>query len=168
MHADFLFIVAEIAAAFAGFASLVAALSKRGNRSPEQERLDFLTLQNVLLLSLLAVAFALLPNLLERQNLSPAVAWRSSAAAFALGVGSYCAYILRQIPGRYRELRQKVPFSFRLNAGILLLCLVAQGFCAAGAAPLSAYLLGLSALLYNAGFGFVRLFVSLRPQSPAV
>lgn len=56
MHSDFLFIIAEIAAAFAGFASLVAAISRREDRSSDQERLDFLTLQNVLLLSLLAVA----------------------------------------------------------------------------------------------------------------
>jgi hypothetical protein len=40
MHSEFLFIIAENAAAFAGFASLVAAISTRGGRSAEQEQLD--------------------------------------------------------------------------------------------------------------------------------
>jgi hypothetical protein len=166
VHEDFLFIVAEIAAAFAGFASLVAAISRRADRTLVEQRLDFGTLQNVLMLSLLTVAFALLPNLLERQDLDTALAWRASAAAFAVVVGIYATYVLKELPGVYRDLGKRVPPTFRVNAGLLLAGLILDVFCVFGALPLSIYLLGLAALLYNAGFGFVRLFVSMKPGSP--
>ena len=166
MHADLLFIIAEIAAAFAGFASLVAAISRRSSPGPQQDRLDFGTLQNVLLLSLLSVGFALFPNVLERQGLSAAIAWRTSAAAFAIVVGTYVGYVLRTLPAAYRELGRRVPPSFVFNAVLIILGLSVQVLCAAGLVPLATYLLPLSTILYAAGFGFVRLFVSLRPDSP--
>lgn len=52
MHDDFLFIIAEIAAAFAGFAGLVVVISRREDQSPEQALLVLGNLQNVLTLRL--------------------------------------------------------------------------------------------------------------------
>lgn len=49
MHDDFLFIIAEIAAAFAG---LVVVISRREDQSPEQALLVLGNLQNVLTLRL--------------------------------------------------------------------------------------------------------------------
>ena len=164
MYSDLLFIIAEIAAAFAGFASLVAAISRREGNSYEQEILDFYTLRNVLLLSLLTIAFALVPNLLERQVSTPLVAWRMSAATFVVVVGGYVVFTLGRFPRAYQGVGRTMPLSFWMNAVVLFFGLIGQFFLAAGQAPVSIYLLSLSALIYCAGFGFVRLFTSLRPR----
>ena len=163
MHADFLFIIAEIGAAFAGFASLVAAISRRGDRSADQERLDFGTLQNVLLLSLQAIAFALLPNLLERLTGSESTAWRVAATCYAPVIAGYVAYTLGRLPRTYGHVGRQVPATFWLNAALIIATVVIQVLVATASVPAVAYLAGISVLLYCAGFGFVRLFVSLRP-----
>jgi hypothetical protein len=89
MPHDFLFIVAEIAIAFAGFAGLVVAISGRQGRSPERARLELVLLRNVLLIGLLVVAFALFPSLLLQMGAEPEAAWRVSAAVFLLVLGGH-------------------------------------------------------------------------------
>lgn len=54
MHTDLLFIVAEVGAAFTGFATLVAVISHLSGRPPVQVRLHFRLLQNELISSLFA------------------------------------------------------------------------------------------------------------------
>lgn len=164
MHADFLFITAEIAAAFAGFASLVAIISTRGDRSPAHEELDFLTLRNVLFLSLMTIFFALLPNLLGRLLSETVVAWRAAAVGYVVVVAPYTAYFYRLMSGVYGGIGTSVPSTFHFNATLLLLSAIAMTLTATNAVAPEIYLLGVANLLYNAGFGFVRLFVSLRPQ----
>ncbi|GEM_PF-5993354 len=174
MHADFLYIVAEIAAAFAGFSSLVAAISRRSEDAPEpisprsedapeQLEMDFRTLRNVLLLSLQAVLYALLPNLLERQGLTPEVAFRIAGAFLFMAGGAYVLFTIRQLPNAYHQLGRTVPSSFKLNAGLILAGCAMQAASALGLVPIHTYLVSLSFFVYCAGFGFVRLFVSLRP-----
>ena len=165
MHSDFLFIVAEIAAAFVGFSSLVAVISSRTDRTPEREEFDFYTLRNVLLLSLMAIFFALLPNLLERLSADARLAWRISAAIYSGVIGLYIVYTWPLFTRTYRGIGRSVPATFHVNALALFLCAIAQTFAAVDRIAADTYLIGLSVLLYNAGFGFVRLFVSLRPQS---
>jgi hypothetical protein len=64
VHTEFLFIVAEVPVAFAGFAGLVFAISGRRDQEPEQTRLQFELLRNVLGTSLLVIAFALIPPMI--------------------------------------------------------------------------------------------------------
>ena len=132
----------------------MAAIARRSDRSSKQEQLDFFTLQNVLLLSLLTIAFALLPNLLERQLEAATTAWRVSAGVYIGAIGTYVAFTLNLFPGVYREVGRKIPNSFLMNAVLLILGLLTQALIAFGAAPPSAYLLSLASLLYCAGFGF--------------
>ena len=70
---------------------------------------------------------------------------------------------INTLPRAYRELGRRLPMSFRVNAGLIIVSVVAQALCAFGLLPFGSYLVGLSVLLYAAAFGFVRLFVSLRP-----
>ena len=163
MHDDLLFVMAEIAAAFAGFSSLVAAISRRGDDTPEQVEFDFRTLRNVLLLSLQAILFALVPVLLERQGLSSEAAFRAAAALFAITGAAYVAYTIRSLPAAYREIGRRTPLSFQINAGMLIVGLLSQAASALGLLPIHTYLLALAVFIYCAGFGFVRLFVSHRP-----
>ena len=64
----------------------------------------------------------------------------------------------------FSQFGRTVPLSFKLNATLVLLGVTSQGGGALGLLPFHTYLVALSFFLYCAGFGFVRLFVSLRPQ----
>jgi hypothetical protein len=161
VHTDFLFIVAEIAAAFAGFASLAAAIATRQEQTLDQARLDFRTLQNVLVLSLLTIAFSLVPSAIARQGIEAPTAWRVCAAAFCVAKASYLAYFLPQILTAYRSLGRRAPISFVANACLAAGSCIVLGACAAGMLPPSSYLLSLIVLLYLAGFGFIRFFISM-------
>ena len=164
MHADLLFVMAEIAAAFAGFSSLVAAIARRDSNDRDQLEFDFRTLRNVLLLSLQAIAYALLPTVIEGQGVSSELSFRLSACVFFLAGGPYLAFTLRQIPNAYSRLSRTVPLSFWINAGAVIIAVGAQAFVGLGLLPIHTYLIALALFLYCAGFGFVRLFVSLRPS----
>ena len=167
MHSDFLFIVAEIAAAFAGFASLAAVISQRRESGDPRSTLDFRTLQNVLMLSLMTVAFALMPSLLERQNLAPATVWRIAAGVYVAGVSVYVWYFLQRIMNAYGGVGRELPRSFIINIAFVFASIGSQIGVMGGFAPASTYLLAISVVLYCAGFGFVRLFVSFAPDADA-
>ena len=79
VHTEFLFIVAEVAVAFAGFAGLVVAISGMRDQEPEKARLQFELLRNVLGTSLLAITFALIPPMIADMGASPEATWRGSA-----------------------------------------------------------------------------------------
>jgi hypothetical protein len=159
VHDDLLFVMA----AFAGFASLVAAISRRGDDSPEQVEYDFRTLRNVLLLSLQAILYALAPVLLARQGLSTEFAFRASGVLMFVAGGVYVLFTLSALPAAYGQLGRTVPLSFKLNAGVVIGGILSQGASALGWIPTDTYVLAIAGFLYCAGFGFVRLFVSLRP-----
>ena len=163
MHDDLLFVMAEIAAAFAGFSSLVAAISRRGNESADQIEFDFRTLRNVLLLSLQAILFALAPSLVESQGFSTEMAVRLSGGFVFVVGGAYTLFTIRALPAAYHQVGRTVPLSFKVNSGIVMTAIALQGANALGVVPTNTYLLAVAGFLYCAGFGFVRLFVSLRP-----
>ena len=81
---DILLSMAEIAAAFAGFAALAGVI---GRRSAESQQLDFERLRSVVIASLVVVVASLLPIVLSRFGLSDVVAWRlASGLALALNL----------------------------------------------------------------------------------
>ncbi len=86
MQSEFLFTVAEVAVAFAGFAGLIVAISGRQGRSAAEVRLDLVLLTNVLSTSLVAVAFALIPATFLGMGMEPGDAWRGSAFLCAVGL----------------------------------------------------------------------------------
>lgn len=75
MESDYgvLLSIAEVAAAFAGFAALAGIL---GRYSLEAVRLDFERLKTVVVISMLVVITALLPIVLQRFHIEPALAWQ--------------------------------------------------------------------------------------------
>ena len=161
MHSDLLFIIAEIGAAFAGFSSLVAAISRRSDDGPERVQLIFKSLHNALMASLIVVAFALLPSIVIRQSVEPEVAWRSSAAACSLLFSLYIASALRRLLGAYRASGEAVPRGFMFNTAASIGCVLIFAACAVGVFPTSSYLVALAGILYCAGVAFLRFFVSM-------
>jgi hypothetical protein len=127
MQSEFLFTVAEIAVAFAGFAGLVIAISRRQGRSAADAQLDLELLKNVLGGSLMAIAFALIPATLLGMDVKPSVAWRSSAFLYAIAFVLYMARTLPRAYASYRASSRSVPLSYRLNTGlgvVVIVCLV--------------------------------------------
>ena len=104
--AEFLFIIAEVAVAFAGFASIVAVLGQRSTR--DHPRLDASRLRGLLECSLVVVAFSLFPYAATRFFANDPAAWRLSGglfAAVALGVAFGMLTRRRQFSGFPAEYR---------------------------------------------------------------
>jgi hypothetical protein len=165
VHTELLFTIGEIAVAFAG---LVVALARRGDRSIEVARLDVVHLKNVLAQSLFAVAFAILPAMLNAMGVGVDAAWRSSAILFAVLYGLYMARIVPAGNAGFRSSGQRVPVLFRVNSVIAFLMVAVLVLCGAGIVPTSAYLPVLGFCLYASGISFVRVFLSVARGGAAV
>jgi hypothetical protein len=165
-HADFLFIVAEIAIAFAGFAGLVTVISKREDRSAAQSHLDVERLKVVLVLSLLTAAFALLPSLISRMEADPETAWRVAAGLFLVVSVGFLGRSVPVVLRAYGPANHGVPRTVWLSLGVIGAKWIALALCAIGILPVSTYLAALFATLYLAGVTFVRIFVSLASDTP--
>jgi hypothetical protein len=157
-----LHVVAELAVAFAGFASLVSILgTRRGRDAPE---IDALRLRGMLETSLLVAAFALVPILVHESGLDAALSWRVSAGCFAFSVA--CVFIVqkRRTNAAAPETGYQAPH--HLTATFYFLVFVSFGSLLGttlGVLPNAsfAYGLGLFAFLAYAGLLFVRLVSSL-------
>ncbi len=100
-EAEFLFTIAEVAAAFAGFSTLVVVVAQRSRYSTSG--LSTVRLTNMLRLSLLVILFSLVPYLPMYLGVAEIDAWRISSGLFAL---LWLAYFLdclrRAVPTRFR------------------------------------------------------------------
>ncbi len=81
-HGDLLLTIAEVAVAFAGFASIVGILGQRSASSPP--RVNALRMRIMLLHSLILVAFSLVPHLLHSYGLQDEMVWRASSALYLI------------------------------------------------------------------------------------
>ena len=157
-----LFVIAQIAVAFAGFASLVAVIGHR--RGHDHPSWDAARLEGMLRLSLFTGAFALLPFIPYQAGLSQMTTWRLCAGLFAgSGVCTmlYTIKRLRAVPN--------IRIATRWGFFWMSLSFSAQGILAAAsigwiARPAAAYLFGLYAYLVLTGLIFLRLIKSLAAE----
>jgi len=157
--ASFLFILAEIAVGFAGFASIVAVLGQRSTR--DHPRLDAFRLRGLLECSLLVVAFSLVPYAISRFSAGDLTVWRLSSGLFfvagtAVTVATFAHHrSIAHIP---------IPMGMRLVVLALYivplpaLLLTAIGIFGDRSSPI--YLLCLLSYLLAGGIGFFRVMVS--------
>ncbi len=148
--------MAEIAAAFAGFAALVSVIRRRSDQAAEAVH-DLLRLRLVIGGSVAGVAAALVPVGLDGYGFEPATTWRLAALAFLFfGYG-----ILISFTSAYQPVRGSFPPD-RLAVAVVMsleaieqLSLVAVlfGLSSNGAAL---YVTALIANICQAGFIFVR------------
>lgn len=164
---DFLFVVAEIAVAFTGFAGLVAVLARGTDRCVEHERLDSARLECALSISLLTAGFALFPSLPIQLGLSLEHAFRVAALSFLLiSAPLFARFTLLQI-AQYRKAKLALPLSYLANTSIYFCHLVILGLCALGLIDWEYYLVAVFLLLYISATGFLRVFVSLAQSNLA-
>jgi hypothetical protein len=162
---DVLQTMAQIAVAFVGFSGIVAAFSRQPGRWGS---LDLLRAQNLIIVGLSAMFFALLPSGLDAADLAERTIWRGSSATMALGGAISLAGRLRMFAKL--PLEERFPMSptwLAIMAGSSFLNVVAQSMNAAAwpyEPQRAVYTFGVLYMLLLAGGLFLRL-VSLRPSS---
>ncbi len=164
---DILLTTAEMAVAFAGFASLVTILGRRSSRV--DPRIIAMRFRGMLTNSLLVVAFSMIPLVLFRYGLGEMVVWRLSSVLLALAGGiNFLALFLHARP----LLMEAVPISSVRRAvtfGLIGLAEVVLVLNASGVAkPIAgaAYLTGLLLFLSIAGFAAAWLFLTFLDEAP--
>ncbi len=158
---DILLTTAELAVAFAGFASLVTILAHKSSRV--DPRIVAIRFRGMLTNSLLVVAFSMIPLVLFRYGLGETVVWRLSSVLLALAGGiNFLALFLRGRPLRTEavpisSVRRAVTFGLFGLAEVVLV-LNASGLTEPIAS--AAYLTGLLLFLCIAGFAAAWLFLT--------
>lgn len=163
--ADVFLTLAEVAVAFAGFASLVAIL---GEKSAEDDpRVLGVRMRAMLLASLIVVAFSLFPVVVGRFGAEPATIWAVANACLLIVTAAYLAWIAvvfrslaREVGGPRRFQRVVILPVLALTFASLATVLVVNLFLASPALYLSA----LALLLLQAGFAFSLIVFSFLPR----
>jgi hypothetical protein len=168
---DVLLTLAEVAVAFAGFASIVAVFQAHWTRN--DTRFDLFRFWVMLAFSLAALVFSLLPFLPHFLGLSEATTWRSSSALLALFVvvnGVFIARLIRlRVPLVVSSLTRSLSLGANATYAVTLAAQIANICGLLGGPGFGLYLLGLLLLLVGAGVNFVRLVwvASSQLNSPA-
>jgi hypothetical protein len=89
IHQDFLFTIAEVGAAFAGFSTLISVIGLRSSDAASPTKVI-----SMLILSILAVSFALIPNLIPLYELPISQSWRFLCLLYAIIWAAYWVFIL--------------------------------------------------------------------------
>lgn len=156
-NTDTLLSMAEIAAAFAGFAALVSVI-RRTTDSPADAAHDLLRLRLVIASSVAGVAAALIPIGIDGYGLDASLTWRLAALLFLFfdnGIIASFVSAYRPVRGTFEPDRLAVTVVMALEVveqGSLLVVLFGLPV---GNAP-ALYVTALIANLCQAGFIFVR------------
>jgi hypothetical protein len=162
-------LVAELAVALAGFASIVAVIGQRQGR--DSTEIDAIRLQWMLGISLYTAACALLPSLPLNAGVSENLTWRMCSFGFATSGGAILALTLRRLSrvaeyplGRGRSFFDPNSLSWLvlscglMGSAVVLLLVAAVGWIPR---PSVVYLWGLYVYLSVAALLFLRLVRSL-------
>ena len=161
---DILLTTAEIAVAFAGFASLISVIGRGASPNP---RLAAFQLRFALEVALFVAAFSLIPLIPLEFGLAPESSWRLSSFLFVVA-----SQLVTFTMGRrwYRSSDLSVGTTVKATAVVLslgadlLLLINALGFFGSAVFPI--YLVGLFANLGLAGFYFLLVVASVFAPGP--
>ena len=167
-NTDTLLSLAEVAAAFAGFAALVSVIPRGSDRSSTPAH-DILRLRLVIASGVAGVAAALLPVGVSAYGPEPDVVWRVSAVGFLiLDYGVMASFVTAYTPvrGTFPPDRLAVVVVTALEVieqgGLLAVILGLGPF-----SPSAIYVTALIANICQAGFVFVRFIGSAFQHGPA-
>lgn len=164
-ESDTLLTVAEVAVAFAGFASLVGILGH--GTSAADPRVLSLRMRAMLLASLLVVGFSLIPVILDGYGARPHLVWTASSLMLLGTTLAYGWWLQRAISLLGRAGLTPSPFQRRVIVPTLLLTLLAAAVLLLAnlivAVP-AIYLTALAFLLFQSGFAFCLIVFSFLPQ----
>ncbi len=164
-NSDFLLTIAEIAVAFAGFASLVTALTERSDG--EHPMVQATRFRGMVILSLTVVAFSLVPFVPLRLGASSAMSWRITSGLFLLatfgcmwrGAREMAAGRAAGVPNRPNAVLRSVVTFGGICVSAVLLGANALGLFPSEISP-GVYIVALLLFLLSAGVLFVALLFS--------
>ena len=165
---DVLLTLAEVAVAFAGFASLVGVLGQR--RSADDSRVIGLRMRGMLLSSLMVVAFSIFPIILDWYGVSPALRWRGSSVVLLFATVGYYVWFVGSLRALTRAEIPTTRFQTRVVVPILLFVAMTLGvllFANVFSATPAVYLTALATLLFQSGFAFCLIVFSFLPRLEA-
>ena len=163
-EAEILLTVAEVAVAFAGFASLVSILG-RGTADVEPRVLS-LRMRAMLISSLLVVGYALVPVIFDAYGSPPHMAWTGSSLLLLVTNLGYYWWLQRAILTLGRVGLAATRFQRRVIIPTLLLTLMGVSVLLAANLRLAMpaiYLTALVLLLFQSGFAFCLIVFSFLP-----
>lgn len=156
-NTDSLLSLAEIGAAFAGFAALVSVI-RTASEKPAEAAHDLLRLQLVISSSVAGVAAALIPVGLDGYGLDAGLTWRVAAVLFLIfdnGIIATFVSSYQPVRGEFEPDRLAVSVVGCLEV-VEQLSLVAVVFGVPVGTPSALYVTALIANICQAGFIFVR------------
>ena len=156
---DILLTVAEIAVAFAGFASIVAIFQARWTQ--DDAPFDLFRFWVMLAFSLAALLFALIPFPLHFLGVAPSEVWRASSLLLACFVVANTLFVgrlyWRGVAAVVTSLNPVIAvFAYAIYA-VILIAQIANAAGLLGGPGFGLYLLGLLLILFSAALNFVRL-----------
>jgi hypothetical protein len=160
---DLLLVIAQLAVAFAGFASIATAL-RDGTRA--HAFVDAGRLTNMLIVSLCTALLSLAPTIPRLLGYPEPMVWRSSAVVALMSIVLFAPGIVR------RTLRMRLHSGFNVvtngvNMALAALAAVVFLICAlnlAGTRPSATYVIGLLLMLLICSLVFFRVISSLLQQ----
>jgi hypothetical protein len=164
-ESDILLTIAEVAVAFAGFASLVSILGR--GTSADDTRVLSLRMRAMLLTSLLVVGFSLIPVIMDTYGVRPGLTWTVCSVVLLAASLSYYRWLQQGIvtlgragltPSRLQR-RVIIP-TLLITLAVVSLLLLAN---VALARP-AVYLTALALLLFQSGFAFSLIVFSFLPR----
>ena len=157
---DLLLTIAEVAVAFAGFASIVSVLGRRSSDTPEY--INALRMRAMILSSLLAVAFSILPFVLHSYGLTGGMLWRTSSAVLLLASTGLAYSILSRIFAVPATATRRTWIAVVVFATLASTVLTAgaNALGATGTSAAAVYLTSIALLLFLAGFVFSFILIS--------
>jgi hypothetical protein len=164
-ESEILLTVAEVAVAFAGFASLVSILGR--GTSADDPRVLSLRMRAMLLTSLLVVAFSLIPVIMDSYGVQTRLTWTATSIVLLVASMTYFRWLGRGIrtlgragltPSRLQR-RIIIP-TFMVTLAVVSLLLLANVLLAMPAV----YLTALALLLFQSGFAFSLIVFSFLPR----
>lgn len=165
-ESELLLTYAEVAVAFAGFASLVSILGQR--TSADHQLVLSARMRTMLVTSLLVTAFSLFPLIVSRYGAGPTLIWLISTVVLLVATVAYLVWIL----GAFRSLRQNVPpnrFQRRVILPVLYLTFLALAAVLVANTVVRSpalYITALSLMLFQGGFAFALIVFSFLPRLP--
>lgn len=158
---DLLLTISEVAAAFAGFASLVTILGQRAAR--DDVRVSSVRMRAMVLYSLLVVAFSLLPFFFNRYGMPEIIVWRMSSLLFAIAIAAVETWLIRQViwlGSLHLPSRRPVLFVVLPTLSSAMLLLLANATLVPSSQAAAVYLTGLGLMIFLAGFVFALILFS--------
>jgi hypothetical protein len=162
LGSDFLQTLAELSIAFAGFSSIVVIFRRR--EADEWTPEDAFRYRTMLLMSLAALFYSLLPAGIHYWEVPDAVVWRSSSAVLSI----FLAFVsVSGLPIALRFAREgRISLGIALIAALFLFgALLTQGFNLFGSPKPGPYITGVLVILASAGLSFFRLVYIKAPAA---